>query len=108
MTFDVAVAIAVLAGLLWLWLTGMRARELATAAAKRVCREHEAQLLDQAVALRRLDWVRDDQGRLRVRRWFIFEYSRDGSHRHVGRVVLSGARVIGLQLEDEQGTIIWR
>jgi hypothetical protein len=78
----------------WAWLNAARARELAVGLAQRACKERGVQMLDQAVALRRvgLRWRR--QG-LRLRRVYRFEFSEEGTGRRSGYLVL-----VGLGLEE--------
>lgn len=87
-----ALLIVLLVG--WAWLESARAREMAMGLAQKACEERDVQLLDQAVALRRigLSWRR--QG-LRVRRVYRFEFSEEGIARRTGYLVL-----VGLALEE--------
>jgi hypothetical protein len=89
--------VVLLAGLLW--LNTLRARELALAHARRACEDAGVQLLDQAVALRRVSlcWT---GGGLRLRRTYVFELSTGGVERSAGRVVLLGLRLERLDLDD--------
>lgn len=91
-----ALLIVLLAG--WLWLTTLRARELALAHARRACEHAGVQLLDQAVALRAVALRWTAQG-LRIRRQYRFELSADGVERRSGQVVLLGLRLEALQLD---------
>jgi hypothetical protein len=52
------------------------------------------QWLDQTVHANGLRLRRGDDGRLGFERSFRFEYSQDGSDRHVGRLVLRGGRLV--------------
>jgi hypothetical protein len=81
----------------WFWLESARAREMAVGLAQRACRERGVQMLDQAVALRRLGlrWLR--QG-LRIRRVYRFEYSEEGIGRRTGYLVLLGLRLEEISL----------
>ncbi len=93
-----ALFMVLLAG--WLWLTTLRARELALVHARRACERAGVQFLDQAVALRglALRWTR--QGLL-LRRRYRFEFSTDGVARRNGQVVLLGLRLETLWLDTE-------
>jgi hypothetical protein len=91
---DYLIALLLVLGGGWLWLDGARAREMAVGLAQRACRERGVQLLDQAVALRRISLRWRRQG-IRVRRVYRFEFSEEGVGRRTGYLVLSG-----LQLED--------
>jgi len=91
---DHLLALLVVLSIGWLWLDGARAREMAVGLAQRACRERGVQLLDQAVALRRvgLRWYRRG---LRIRRVYRFDFSEEGVGRRTGYLVLGG-----LVLED--------
>lgn len=85
--------IAVLLGLAWLWLDSLRAREIGLRAAARACSEEGVQFLDETVVSRSLRPVRDDDGRLRLRRVYAFEYSDTGDNRREGSISLVGHEV---------------
>ena len=86
--------ILLIALVIWLWLDGARAREIATGICEATCRERGLQFLDQTVALRRLGLRWTTQG-VRVRRQFRFDYSEEGVGRHTGHLTL-----VGIQLEE--------
>jgi hypothetical protein len=92
-----ALAIA-LAGA-WLWLDSLRAREHAIAAGRAACARYGVQLLDETVAFTRLRLARDDNGRLCLRRTYVFEFSETGDNRRQGAIVMLGARLEDLRLE---------
>lgn len=75
-----------------IWLDGARAREFAIELARSYCRKRGLQFLDETVALARmgLRWTREG---LRVRRMFRFDFSLEGSGRHVGYVLMLGTRL---------------
>lgn len=82
----------------WLWLDSLKAREAAVAAAKAACRAEELLLLDDTVAIMRLGLGRDDDGALRIRRLYGFEYSDTGNDRTAGNIALLGSRVLVINL----------
>jgi hypothetical protein len=82
-----------------LWMDSLHAREAAVAAGRLTCERYGVQLLDDTVAITRLRVARDENGRLRLRRTYVFEFSGSGNDRYQGAVVLLGARVEDLQLE---------
>ncbi len=81
------------AGLVWFWLDGLHAREIALGAATRSCEAQGLQLLDQSVSLARLRLRRDAGGRVRLARTYRFEFSTDGIIRQQGFVLLLGHAV---------------
>lgn len=88
------------------WYDSLGAREQALSACRRACEQLDVQLLDQTVAVVRLGWGRDGHGRLRWRRGYRFEFSRDGADRWPGQLQLFGRQVESIQLEHPDGTII--
>ena len=84
------------------WLKLNRAREQATAQARRQCEQHGLQLLDETVGLRGLK-LRRTEDRLGLERCYGFEVSIDGDDREPGRLWLIGTTMTGLSLP----TIEW-
>ena len=84
----------------WFWMDTLRAREAALAAARRACEAEGLQLLDETVAVERLRPARNDEGRLALRRDYLFEYSRDGADRHRGALTLLGRELTLLDLRQ--------
>ena len=91
-----------LAALGWLWYESLNARETAVSAAKAACNSENLLLLDDTVAIQRISLGRDDEGVLRIRRIYDFEYSDTGNDRSAGSIVMLGSRVlvINLNLSD--------
>ena len=77
----------------WLWLDSLKAREIGIKAAKQACAEEELQFLDDTVLIRSLRLARDDDGQLKLRRVYAFEYSDNGDNRRSGSVTLLGNEV---------------
>lgn len=100
MSFSFLIGFLVVATLgLWFWRDSLGAREQAHAASARACQQHQLQLLDDTVALERLWWRRDRDGRLQMERLYLFEFTDTGQQRRVGSVLLVGWRVEVLHLE---------
>ena len=79
--------ILLIALVIWLWLDGARAREIATGICEAACRQRGLQFLDQTVALRHLG-VRRTAAGLRLRRVYRFDFSEEGVGRRSGYLVL--------------------
>lgn len=88
------VLLLVAAGAAWLWLDSLKAREAAVAAARDACALESLLLLDDTVSIAAVKLARDDDGRIRLQRAYIFEYSDTGNNRRNGSVVLIGRRVV--------------
>jgi hypothetical protein len=84
---------------IYFWIDSLRAREHAVAAGRSACERYGLQLLDDTVAFARLRLARDDDGRLRLRRTYTFEFSDTGDNRRHGTIVMLGAHVEDLHLE---------
>jgi hypothetical protein len=90
----------------WFWSDSLRARERAIALCRDACNRRALQLLDETVALERLALQRDRDGRVRIRRRYRFEFTRDGAVRDTGTVVMLGDRVVMLDLPEPGGRVI--
>lgn len=96
--WETAAIALVFAGLAF-WIDSLRARERAVAAGRAACTRYGVQLLDETVFFNRLALARDEQGRLRLRRSYGFEFSDTGDNRRRGAIVMLGAQLEDLQLE---------
>jgi len=76
------------------WSAARGAAERAAQVGRDACDAAGVQWLDQSVHASGLRLRRGPDGRLGLERSFRFEYSHDGSDRHVGRMVLRGDRLI--------------
>ncbi len=102
MSFEFLIGFLAVAGVgLWFWRDCLGAREQACTASARACRQSNKQLLDDTVALERLWWRRDRDGRLKLERLYVFEFTDTGSRRQVGSVLLVGWRVEVLHMEGD-------
>jgi hypothetical protein len=90
--------IVLLAAIAWLWLDSLKVREAAVRAAKEVCAAEGLLFLDDTVSIAGFRPVRDDDGRVRLRRTYEFEYSDTGNNRLKGSVVMLGHRLMLLNV----------
>lgn len=88
------ISIAVLAALAWLWFDSIKVREIAVRVARGACSAEACQFLDETVSIASLKPVRDEDGRLVLRRSYAFEYSDTGNNRRPGSIVLLGQEVL--------------
>jgi hypothetical protein len=96
------ISLLVLLAAVWFWLDSFKAREAAIRAARAACDAEHLLLLDDTVALGSLRPQRDEQGRLRLRRVYHFEYSDTGDNRRNGYATLLGSELLMLHLPDAQ------
>lgn len=95
--------IITLALLVWFWADSLRAREHALRACAKACKEINAQLLDETVALRRLRITRDHNGQAAWLRTYRFEYTFNGAQRLFGSAVLRGRAVETVAIRSPDG-----
>ena len=82
-------------GVVILWFDGSRrAADRAQEIGRRACRRAGVQWLDESVHASGLRIRRKADGWLGLERDFRFEYSRDGSDRHVGSLSLLGGELV--------------
>lgn len=81
----------------WLWHNhGLR--EKALERVKQHCAKLDLELLDDAVALKRIAFVRDANGRKRLARVYAFEFTVTGEQRHPGTLTQFGAHSVQIEL----------
>jgi hypothetical protein len=76
------------------WSASRAAAERATLLGGEACRAAGVQLIDHTVHASGLRLRRGEDGRLGFERSFRFEYSEDGTDRHIARLVLRGERLV--------------
>ncbi len=82
----------------WFLWDSLTARETANAAIRPACAAEGLLFLDDTVALASLRPVRDDEGHVRLRRVYGFEYSDTGDNRRKGSVTLVGQTVVAIDV----------
>jgi hypothetical protein len=95
-----AVFLVVLAA--WLVWDTLRSREHANAAMRNACERHGLFFLDDTVSLHSIRPVRDEDGHVRLRRIYRFQYSDTGHNRRNGSITLVTDTVTDLELDDQQ------
>lgn len=88
--------------LVWFWLDGVRALEIARLAGKRACLSAGVQFLDDTVAATALNFRRDALGRMTLQRTYRFEFSDTGDNRLEGHLILLGKRVESIDMEPHR------
>ena len=96
--------ILLLAGLAWLWLDSLKAREAAVRSARAICAAEGLLLLDDTVSISHLKPVRNDAGRLTLQRAYDFEFSDTGNNRLRGSLVMHGHHLVLLNVGDRPGS----
>ena len=88
------------------WERARAAAERAAVLGRDACIAAGVQWLDQTVHAAGLRLQRNEDGRLGFERTFRFEYSHDGSDRHVGRMVLRGNRLVSFSGPSRAANVI--
>ncbi|HWD16085.1 MAG TPA: DUF3301 domain-containing protein [Casimicrobiaceae bacterium] len=91
-------AIGAVAFVAWIVWSTLKARETANAAMRRACELRRLYFLDDTVSLESVRPVRDDEGRMRLRWTYRFQYSDTGHNRRNGSIALVGNRVVDLDV----------
>ena len=85
-----------------LWADSLKARERAVRAGRSACERYQLQFLDDTVAFARMRLARDDEGQVKIKRTYTFEFSDTGNNRRDGSIVMLGGELQDLQLEPYQ------
>lgn len=98
--------LALISIIVWLWQDALRCREYAIKQCRKICNEMNVQLLDETVALTSLSLRKDPSNRIRLLRRYNFEVSPEGANRHNGFIVLSGYRLVHIEIDLPDGPVI--
>jgi hypothetical protein len=94
-----AAGIVAAAGVGWFVLDSLRARERAVALGRQACERGQVLFLDDTVQCVRTRFGRDEDGRMALRRHYLFEFSETGNNRRQGSIVMLGTRLEALDME---------
>jgi hypothetical protein len=94
-----AFALVLLAAGTVFWVDALRAREAALRAGRAACERYGLLLLDDTVAVTRMRFARNAEGRLRLARTFGFEFSDTGNNRRHGTISLMGGEAEDIAFE---------
>ena len=96
---DDLILIVLLLGAYLYWFNAQQVKEIALKAVRANCLSLEVQMLDEYVALNSVRVKRDQSGKIRVQRIFLFEFSSTGNERYNGVCIMLGRRVEAIQME---------
>ncbi|MFC4239442.1 DUF3301 domain-containing protein [Marinobacter oulmenensis] len=92
-----------IAGLaIWYWWRAKAIKDFVLKAAQRYCKSMDVLLLDDAVYLRGLWFKRDSDGKLRVWRRFLFDFTTTGEERYTGRIIMLGRQILNMELDPHR------
>ncbi len=92
------VGLLLVAGAGWFVWDSLKVREAANAAMRAACASRGMYFLDDTVALQSLKPVRNDEGRVVLRRVYGFEYSDTGHNRRRGSITLVADAVVAVDV----------
>ena len=93
------VALALIIAGFALWADSLRARERAVRAGRSACERYRLQFLDDTVSFTRIRLARDEDGQVKIKRTYTFEFSDTGNNRRHGAIVMLGGDVSDMHLE---------
>lgn len=99
-----AIALTLLAAGTVFWIDTLRAREAALLAGRAACERYGLMLLDDTVAVTRMRFARNAEGRLRLARTYGFEFSDTGNNRRHGAISLIGGELADISFEPYETT----
>lgn len=82
----------------WYWWRAKAIKDSALVSVRHHCKKMDVLLLDEAVYLRGLWFKRDRQGKIRVWRRFLFDFTTTGEERYRGRIIMLGYQVEHIEL----------
>lgn len=100
-----AFALVVLAAGTVFWIDTLRAREAALLAGRAACERYGLLLLDDTVAVTRMRFARNAEGRLRIARTYGFEFSDTGNNRRHGAILLMGGDTQDIAFEPYETAV---
>lgn len=82
------------------WIYNGRIRESAFRAAQQACQDASVQNLDGYVALKKIYFDKNTDGKLRFLRRYQFEFATDGAQRYKGYIVMQGKWPVIVEMES--------
>jgi len=95
---DIILICLLLLGFLY-WYNAQNIKELAFNATRTHCQALEVQMLDDYIAENGLSLARDNTGKLRWQRSFVFEFASTGEKRYNGKIIMLGKQVESIVME---------
>lgn len=112
---EIILIFVIVIGVAWWWrIHGQR--DLALKVVEQHCKKLNITLLDGYVALKQIKLQRDNHGKLRIAKYYNFEFTVTGEQRYTGSISLYGFYVANIilppypfnpqQASEQQGSII--
>ena len=93
----ITILLLILAGLYWAQTQKLKA--MAIDRARKRCKESGVQFLDHTVVHSGKKLVKDQSGRWRLQRVYLFEFTSSGENRYQGKVIFLGSHPASTELE---------
>ena len=97
-SFDFLI-ILLISAVIWYWLDGMKAKEIARQRGHDACTEANVVFLDDTVAISKVRLKRNPMGQMSWNREFIFEFTSDGEYRYHGEITMLGKRILNVNMD---------
>ncbi|MCW9012881.1 MAG: DUF3301 domain-containing protein [Gammaproteobacteria bacterium] len=88
-----------IAAVIWYWLDGMKAKEIARQTGKDACKEASVEFLDDTVAVSKVRLKRNTMGQMSLYREYQFEFTSDGEFRYHGEITMLGKRILNVNMD---------
>lgn len=92
------IGIIALGLLAYYWSLTQKLKSLAVFAATRRCQEAGVQFLDHTVVFNRHVWFKNSEGKRRLQREYLFDFSSTGEQRYQGKVILQSHHIVAVEL----------
>lgn len=86
----------------YVWWIDRGIKQYAYVLAVNYCKQHDLLLLDDTVQQTKFEIKRDEQGSLKIHRYFSFEFTSTGERRYTGTFEYCNKRIRNMQLDAYQ------
>ncbi len=84
--------------LAYYWSFTQKLKYLAILGAKRRCQEAGVQFLDHTVVFNQHLWLKNSDGKWRLQREYLFDFSSTGEQRYQGKIILQSQHIVAVDL----------
>jgi hypothetical protein len=91
--------VALFIAIVGIWWHGQGVKAQALIKVKRYCEEHNLQLLDESLVIRKLWFGRTKNGALSFKRTYFFEFTSTGEYRYRATVIMLGYQLLEIDAQ---------